>query len=138
MIAALLLLSACTSTPPDDSGAECPMLDCRDTLSVTVLAVDGAPSDAFNYRATADGVSISGTCTEPASQPDATCLGDGRVDLYLYGATVELGVDEGDDAPYWSGTLTPAWEAPYDSEQCGHYCYLAEETVQLEPCDGCG
>lgn len=138
MIAVLLLLLACTSSPPDDSSGACPMLDCRDTLSVTVLAVDGSPSDAFNYRANADGVAISGSCNGPASQADANCLGDGRVELYLYGTSVELAVDEGDDAPYWSGTLTPTWAAPYDSDACGHYCYLAEETVQLEPCDGCG
>ncbi len=140
----LFLLLACTGIAGDDStkGVDpCPMLDCRDTLSLSVLGVDGSPATSFEFRIQPpDGASlISGTCGgDPVSNPDATCYGDGRVDVYTYGETLEVAVSEGDDAPYWSGILTPAWTAPYDSEACGHYCYLAAETVQLVPCEGCG
>jgi hypothetical protein len=40
--------------------------------------------------------------------------------------------------PVTGGTIVPSWDAPYDSEECGHSCYLAEESVTLEACDGCG
>ena len=146
--ALLASLLACSPDKPDDSspgsgdtGDACPMLDCRDTLTLTVLGVNGAPSDwfTFNVTATVSTETSSGSCgSEPHSQEGATCYGDGRVDVYLYGESVELFVAEGDDAPYWFGTLTPTWTAPYDSDECGHYCYLAEETVQLLPCEGCG
>lgn len=138
----LFLLLACV--PPasvnDDSAPDpCPMLDCRDTLSLTVLGVDGGPSLWFSYNVDAGGTTLSGICgASPDTQPDAICYGDGRVDLHVYSESLDVLVAEGDDAPYWSGTLTPSWTAPYDSEECGHYCYIADETIQLLPCEGCG
>ncbi len=142
----LILLLACDLKLGGDSnpvtGTEpCPMLDCRDTLSLTVLRVDGSPALDFEYRVQPPdgGALVSGSCNaEGASSADALCYGDGRVDVFVYGETLEVSVSEGDDAPYWSGTLTPVWTAPYDSEACGHYCYLTSETVQLVPCEGCG
>ena len=139
----ILFLLACGS--PGDSGADsggdlCPMLDCRDALSLTILSPDGEPSAWFDVSAYVDGVAVgSWMCGSTGeSFEGATCYGDGRVDLYLYAEVLEIHASEGADAPSWSGSLSPAWTAPYDSEACGHYCWLADETIELEPCDGCG
>ncbi len=134
------VLVACT-LGDKDSGVpvECPGLDCRDELTLTILSPDGSPSDGFTGNATIEGGAASFSCFGSAStQERAACGEDGVLRLYLYATTVYLGVAEGDDAPYWSGELTPSWTAPYDSDECGHYCYLAEERITLLPCEGCG
>jgi hypothetical protein len=49
-----------------------------------------------------------------------------------------VSIFEGPDGASFGGTIVPSWEAPYNSDECGHFFYLAEETVTLEACDGCG
>lgn len=139
---ALLAAIACTGGDDSDSNpvTECPGLDCRDAISIFVLGVDGSPA-----------LSFAGTVTPPDSEPiDFTCTGtqswfdegicneDGSVTLWVYAESLGVNLAIGEDAPYFSGDIAPAWTAPYDSEECGHYCYIALETVQLEPCEGCG
>jgi hypothetical protein len=131
----LLTLAAACSTPSLDSGPACPGLDCVDTLTLTVLNPDGSPADRFSGSASGpDGVEVAFACDDSASaDADPRCRGEGRVELLLYGASVQVHVDQGDDAPSFDGAVEPAWEAPYDSEECGHYCYLAEASVTLVP-----
>ena len=131
----------------DDSGATdggaasaCPELDCRDQLTLTVLGVDGSPSGFLEGALSPpDASPIPFWCgAELRDFEGGQCLGGGQVGLWVYGERFGLWVDEGDDAPWWSGTLAPTWDAPYDSPECGHYCWRAAETVTLLPCDGCG
>lgn len=129
------------STDTTDSGTDaCPGLDCRDQLDLLVLGVDGSPSDGFGGTLSwTDADPVAFNCWDDTSAFDGgMCLGDGGVRFWTYAASYALSVFEGDDAPWWAGTLTPSWTAPYDSEECGHYCWMAEEVVQLEPCEGCG
>lgn len=141
----LSLLLACETTDSNgDSGTavgdSCPQLDCRDRLTLTVLDPDGDPADTYSGSVTTPQLDeVVFSCPSDAdSFPGGYCDDDGEVATYIYGLTVEVNVSAGDDAPSFSGELTPVWEAPYDSPECGHYCYMAEETVQLVPCDGCG
>lgn len=139
-----LLLAALGCPAGEDSApidvTQCAELDCRDAISIFVLAVDGSPA-----------LSFAGTVTPPEAEPIAfTCTGtqswfdegicneDGSVTLWVYGESLTVSVAIGDDAPYFSGDIAPTWTAPYDSEECGHYCYIAQEIVVLLPCEGCG
>lgn len=91
-----------------------------------------------NFLTTA-GAEIEFSCGWTSSTfADGTCEGQGVVTLHTYTPSLSGWLDGGDDAPSWSGTITPEWTAPYDSEACGHYCYLAEEEITLDPCVGCG
>lgn len=116
-------------------GDQCPQLDCRDRLTLLVLNPDGSPADSFSGTVTTpqlDAVEFS--CpSEADSFPGGYCDDVGEVATYVYGLTVEASVSAGLDAPSFNGELTPVWTAPYDSPDCGHYCYLAEETIQLVP-----
>jgi hypothetical protein len=140
----LALLMGCPLSEKDDTGSDtipptCPELDCRDMLTLTVLDVSGSPSDGFSGTLTPpDASPISFQCWGESSFEGGMCLGSGQVVLFAYAESFSLWIDEGDDAPYFTGTLTPSWQAPYDSEECGHYCWIAEESVQLEPCKDCG
>jgi hypothetical protein len=140
MLLSLLLTALGCSGPGSDTASPCPGLDCVDSLTLTVLNPDGTAAERFGgWAAGADGAQVRFACGDtPLTDPGARCLGDGRVEVLLYGETVEVYVDQGDDAPYFTGTVTPVWEAPYDSEECGHYCYLSEASVTLDPCEGCG
>jgi hypothetical protein len=130
---------ACSSAPTASDPA-CPGLDCVDSLTLTVLDPSGAPAERFGgWAAVGDGARISFVCGDtPLTDPGARCRDEGRVELNLYGDVVDVYVDQGDDAPNFQGSIAPTWEAPYDSEECGHYCYLSEVSVTLDPCDGCG
>jgi hypothetical protein len=119
-------------------GADCPMLDCRDALTLVVLDPDGTPADrSFGGWVEAGGVRTTFSCFGGEPFDGGFCNAN-MVTLYVYASTFDVYVDQGDDAPYWSGDVTPVWDAPYDSPECGHYCWLAEDTVQLDPCDPCG
>lgn len=135
---ALLLLLACQ--PDLDGASDCPGLDCRDELTLQVFSPDGSPSTSFAGALTPpDADPIALACHAPGDSFDGGyCDGDGKVRIWTYAESYALTVYEGMDAPYWSGTITPAWTAPYDSDECGHYCWIAEEAVLLEPCEGCG
>ena len=121
-------------------GAACPMLDCQDALTVTVLNDGGTPESSFSGTATpSEGDPVAFSCDAGVgSGAGFHCLSGGQVELNVHGETVELSVSEGPDGASWSGTLTPEWDSPYDSPECGHYCDLAEETVELEGCGDCG
>lgn len=141
----MLLLLACRASPDPsaetgDSADACVQIDCRDALTLEVLGVDGGPSEGFGGQLTdAEGLGIQFSCwTQDESFEGGYCRGEGRVELWTHSASYQADLYEGDDAPWFSGRLEPSWTAPYDSEECGHYCWLAEETVQLEPCEGCG
>ena len=137
-------LTACAidedAPKPADSGTVCPGMACPDELTLSVISPDGNASTRFaGWARLTDGTETNFSCgSEVESFDDGRCLGDGRVALYLYGETIELWVDEGDDAPWFSGTISPAWDAPWDSDECGHYCYIAAESVTLLPCENCG
>lgn len=146
----LILLSACVivvpkqhEAPPETGGSPqpCAEMDCQDALTLRVLDTDGMPLSAFTGALQADGgdpVHFSCDAT-PAAFSGGICGGDGTVTLFSYGSTYTGEIDIGiDDGPYWAGEFTPAWTAPYDSPECGHYCYIADESVQLVPCDSCG
>lgn len=143
-----LLLLACTGVPDDtafgddtsedDTGDTCPGLDCRDSLTVTFLDPSGTPTGSFFGDAQVDGVGVATfNCNDASSTFEGgLCLGEGRLELWVYAAVVSFAVFTGDDAPEFRGDVTPAWTAPYDSEECGHYCYIAEETAQLASVGG--
>ena len=139
---ALIAAFACTcaedSAPLDQT--QCPGLDCRDAISLFMLDPAGAPALSFSGTVTvADSAPIAFTCTGTQSWFDeGICNEDGSVTFWLYGETLTVSVAEGEDAPYFSGDITPTWTAPYDSDECGHYCYIAQESVQLVACEGCG
>jgi len=129
-----------TDSTAGGTAEPCPGMDCPDELTLQIRSPDGSPSDAFGgWAELQDGTRSSFACGDTVEAFDGgRCLGDGSVALNLHGSTVMVWVDEGDDGPWFSGELTPTWDAPWDSEACGHYCYIAEETITLEPCDGCG
>lgn len=142
LISSFLACKTTDSSGNDDTalGDECPQLDCRDRLTLVVLDPDGSPADSYSGTVSTpqlDAVEFS--CpSEADSFPGGYCDDGGEVATYIYGLTVEVSVSAGIDAPSFTGEITPVWTAPYDSPDCGHYCYMAEETIQLEPCDGCG
>lgn len=143
MAACILVLPGKDGAPPpvDDSGpTACVELDCRDTLTLNIVSTTGRPSGWFaGTLSPPDASPVSFVCGAEASTFDGgVCNGDGSVSLWVYAESFSLSVDEGDDAAYYYGAVTPAWTAPYDSEACGHYCYVAEETVELVPCEMCG
>jgi hypothetical protein len=136
MLRSLLLVNALAcGGAPRMSGPECPGLDCIDSLTLTVLDPSGARVERFGgWASVADGAEIAFSCGDtPVTDAGARCLGEGRVELVLYGDTVTLHVDQGDGGATFDGSVEPVWEAPYDSEECGHYCYLSEATVTLAP-----
>ena len=141
-LASLLTALACTGT--DDSApidqTQCAELDCRDAISIFVLDVDGSPALSFSGTVTlADATPIDFACSGTQSWFDeGICNEDGSVTLWVYGETLTVSLAKGEDAHYFSGDSAPAWTAPYDSQECGHYCYIAQETVQLVACEGCG
>lgn len=140
-ISLLPFVMACKVDSSDRESAEpCAGLACPDEITLRILSPDGRPSVAFGgWAEVPDGTAVSFTCgSTPEAFDGGRCLGDGAVALNLYGSPVTVWVDEGDDAPWFSGQVSPAWDAPWDSETCEHYCYIAEETITLEPCDGCG
>lgn len=137
----LVLFLACAGSGADsDTMTACPGLDCRDAVTLTVLDPAGSPMTWFEgnfLTGAADEIEFS--CGWTSSSFDGgVCEGQGVVTLFTYTPTLSGWLDGGDDAPSWAGTITPEWTAPYDSEDCGHYCYLAQQEITLDPCDGCG
>lgn len=124
-----------------DSGmTACLGMECRDAMTLTVLGVNGEPEQSFSGTATpAQGEAVSFVCEGgTGSGLGYSCQADGVVQLYVYADVVTVYVSQGPDGASWSGDLRPEWDAPYDSEQCGHYCYLTDASVTLEPCGDCG
>lgn len=135
----LLLFAACEPEDGLDLGDACPGLDCRDQLTLSFTNALGEPTSDFELTLY-ESRSIVGTLSCPSNTgdlPNATCL-EGGAALYVYAESVEILVsDTLVSGAGYAGFITPAWEAPYDSEECGHYCYLAEERVQFEGCMDC-
>lgn len=136
MLLAILTLSACSPTlegQPTD--APCPGLDCIDTLTLRAMDSAGAVVPVRGTIGDEDGANTQTfDCTSSATESGAAqCRSDGSADLYAYGRTLRVNIDTADGALGFHGTLSPAWEAPWDSEECGHYCYLATLDVALAP-----
>jgi hypothetical protein len=142
MFSSLLFFGCDTRVMPADASGTtpCPGMDCPDELTLTVLRPDGTPSTRFSgWVRSADGAELSFDCLDGADvEGGSTCAAGGRVRLELYSEALDVSVTEGPDQPSFTGTVTPAWDAPHDSEACGHYCYVGTYAVTLEPCDGCG
>ncbi len=122
-----LLLLAC-SEPALDTTA-CPGLDCVDSITLramdpagVVLAVRGSIGEEATTAVTFD-------CTTTPSGEG--CNSDGSVTVYVYARTVQVNVDNASGTLGYHGELDPMWDAPYDSEACGHYCYESDVDVVL-------
>ena len=141
MTSLLLLLACAGSGSGTDTMSACPGLDCQDAITLSVYDPGGTPTTWFEGNLLTEAAEeIEFSCGWTSSSFEGgVCEGEGRVTLYTYTPTLTGWMDAGAaDGPSWSGTITPDWTAPYDSEACGHYCYLSEEDVTMEACDGCG
>lgn len=137
MSLALLLLAACVGGGGDSAGtAPCPALDCRDALTLRLVDETGAPVTAF-VATWDDGAGFAGEldCASGTGGSGSAYCVDGTLTLFFYGPTVQVEVVDAACTHAVSTTVEAAWEAPYDSEDCGHYCWIGDETLTLEPVD---
>ena len=131
----LIALVACATTDTKDGdpvGEPCPGLDCQDALTLTVTDPDTAPVTAFHGWLDAGQGQVTFDCTTQGG------CADGVLTLHEFALTLGLRIEDDEMTLAWEGELTPPWEAPYDTEECGHYCWMVDVAVALEPCDDCG
>ncbi len=136
MLLTILTLTACSPTLGGETGdAPCPGLDCIDTLTLRAIGPEGAVTPVRGSVGDDAGEATRAfDCTPGAAEAgDATCRSDGAIELILYGRTLRVNIDTADGVLGYHGSMSPAWDAPWDSEACGHYCYVASLDVALTP-----
>ena len=130
-------LIACAPTAAIDTteSAPCPGMDCIDTLTLRAIEPGGTVTPVRGtYGDDAGEATRAFDCTAGAADAgEALCRSDGSIDLFVYGRTLRVNVDTADGALGFHGAVSPEWDAPWDSEACGHYCYLATLDVALTP-----
>jgi len=136
-VSLLLAAGACSSGDTDSSvTTPCPGLDCRDQLTLRVQ--DEAGVAVTRFTATwDDGAGYAGTldCANGNDGDGSAYCVDGTLNLFFYGPSIAVEVVDAACELGVSTTIEPGSTAPYDSEACGHYCYIADEPLVLAPAD---